>query len=174
MSITKPTNLHPDAYFTKYIRLAEEEDLILALDSNKLQMVSLLESISLRQEDYRYAPNKWTVKQVFQHINDTERIMNYRALRFLRKDRTELKGYNEDSFAMEDGSEDLSLSAIQAEFLSIREATILLFENANMDNIDFVGSANQVRLTARMIGWIIVGHAMHHMQVLHEYYLSDD
>ena len=174
MSIIKPTNLHPDSYFANYIRLAEGEDLILALESNKLQIVSLMESISLRQEDYRYAPKKWTVKQVFQHINDTERIMNYRALRFLRKDTTELKGYTEDSFAKEDGSKDLSLAAIHTEFLTIRESTIQLFENANMDNIDFVGTANQVKLTARMIGWIIVGHAMHHVNVIHENYLKND
>ncbi|MFD1551900.1 hypothetical protein DNU06_01625 [Putridiphycobacter roseus] len=174
MAIIKPANLHPDAYFTHYINLAEGNDLLPSLESSKAQTIRVLESISSRQEGYRYAPKKWTVKQVFQHINDTERIMAYRALRFLRKDITELKGYNEDDFATEDSSEELSLAAIQSEYVAIREATIQLFENANIDNIDFVGTANQVKLTPRMIGWIIVGHSVHHQNVIHDRYLNND
>lgn len=170
MTITKPQNFNPNHYFNHYIKTAPGVDLEASIDETTAKLASYIDSLSEEDGAFAYADGKWTVKQVLQHLNDTERILAYRAFRISRKDKTNLPGFEENDYAKHDYSEDLSLSLIKEEFLAIRQSTKFLFSKMNKDVIDFEGKASDFSISPRALGWVISGHAAHHLNVLKERY----
>ncbi len=169
--IERPTDLDPNVYFTNYLNKAKGNDLIQELENSAQEIIDLLKQVSTEKETYRYAEGKWTIKQLIQHIVDAERIFAYRALRISRKDTTSLPGYDEDLLAANDFTSELTLKQIIDDFVNVRRATITLFKNMNPEALDFAGEGNGFKLTPRYIGWIVIGHLTHHIDVLHERYL---
>lgn len=159
-------------YYTYYLNLVQEEDLIQALLDSMEKGLELFETIPPQKESYRYAPEKWTIKQVIRHVLDTERILGYRALRFARKDATPLSGFDENKYAPEDGSDRASVYSIGLEWEWLRKSHIALFHSLEADQLDFRGEANQVGVSPRAIGFFMVGHQLHHFQVIREKYLK--
>ena len=96
--ISKPKDAELTTYFKSYINLVEENELIEALENQGQMTIDLFSSIQFEQENHQYEIGKWTIKELLQHIIDSERIFNYRALRFSRKDHTELAGYDDNDF----------------------------------------------------------------------------
>jgi uncharacterized damage-inducible protein DinB len=154
------------SYFQNYLDLVPEEDLEQALDNSLLKFLSLLQSIPAEKENFTYAPGKWTIKEVLGHLIDSERIFAYRALRFSRKDNTELAGYSDDTFVANGNAKNRTLCELLTEFKLVRAGTLVLMNSLNQDMLDFEGVANGIRMSARTIGWLIAGHNLHHTNVL--------
>lgn len=170
--IKKPTYPIESDYFAGYVKKAKGTDLITALEDNLSETQELFQGFIGRKESYQYSAGKWTVKQVLQHMIDTERVFAYRALRMARKDATPLPGYEEDDYAANDNSNNRSLADILTEFHQVRMATISLFDSFSSDVLDFETEASNTIFTPRIIGWMLCGHAEHHNGVIIEKYLN--
>ncbi len=168
--IKKPNYPIESDYFAGYVKKAKGTDLINSLEANLMDTQELYQGLIGRKETYQYAKGKWTVKQVLQHIIDTERIFCYRALRMARQDKTALPGYEEDDYAANDGTANRSLADLITEFHQVRMATISLFDSFASDALDFEGEARNTVFTPRIVGWLLVGHAEHHNNVVTEKY----
>lgn len=169
--IKKISEMAVPSYYQHYFNLVKEDNLHEALLNSKATTLQMLAGISAEKENHAYAENKWTVKQVLNHIIDTERIFSYRALRFSRKDATPLQGFDENSYAQNAVLTHLPISSLIEEFEAVRTATILQFNNLSNDALDLEGEANQVVFTPRILGFIIAGHNIHHCNILQERYL---
>lgn len=170
MIITKATNIDTSQYYYRYLSLVEGNNLFDELNKIESETLSFMESITNEDLQFAYQEGKWTIARLLQHICDAERIFAYRALRFLRADNTVLKGFDEDFFAENGGVAYTNIQQFIEEYTAIRKASINLFKNANYKNLDFEGEANGLKFTPRLIGWLMVGHNLHHLTVLKERY----
>lgn len=168
----RPNTEHAPTYAKYYFdRTIGETHLLEALKKNKEATADFIRSLPPEKADFQYAEGKWTTKSVIAHINDTERVFQYRALRFSRKDNTPVHGFEEDAFALNANTDSRTYQDLADEFEAIREASIQLFSYMTLPMLDFVGSANHSILSARSAGWIMVGHAVHHCGIIKERYL---
>lgn len=158
-------------YYHKYIDQAKENDLLSALSNNTSSFLSLLKGIPSDKWDHRYADGKWTIKEVVQHIIDVERVFSYRALRFARKDQTELPGFDENTFAANAKTDKRKPDDFVDEFTSLRKATELMFTSFDDEQMESAGIASGVSMYVLGIGYIIAGHCIHHVTILQEKYL---
>lgn len=170
-ALGRPGPEEVNAYFARYIELADGRDLLEALAIASEQLLAAAQRIPAEKAGYRYASGKWTIEQLMQHVVDTERIFTYRALCFARKDATELPGFDENDYADATANNDKGLRRILAEHDAVRSATIELFRGFNAEELLRTGTANGNRFSVRALGWATAGHAMHHVNVLHERYL---
>ena len=121
---------------------------------------------------FRYAPEKWTIKEIVAHLADDERIYAYRALRFARNDATELPGFDQEAFARHSGANARSIDDLLAELEAVRRSTILLFESLDEPSLDRSGIADGNRSTVRALAYHIAGHEHRHRNVIRERYLA--
>jgi hypothetical protein len=164
--IKKPAAVELSLYAGYYIDLVEENDLLAALHSSQEAMLELLETYSEDRGEWAYAEGKWNTREVVCHIIDAERIFAYRAFRFSRKDRTPLPGFEEDDYIRQTKTMQWNWGQIANDFLAVRSASISLYSSLTPDMLDFVGIANDKEYTARMLGYMTVGHQWHHVHVL--------
>lgn len=132
----------------------------------------LLGSLSDAQVNYRYAPGKWSIKQIIEHMTDHERIMTYRALRFSRKDTTLLPGYDQDLLVENGRANDLSLADLLDDFRNVRQATKSFIKNLAPDQFKLTGKAWKFELTVEEFLRATIGHELHHMAIIQEKYLK--
>lgn len=168
----KPNNEELSGYLSNYVNLVTENNLLIALENSKIDTIKLFSEISSDLESYRYAPGKWTVKEVLQHIIDAERIFSYRALRFSRLDSTELNGYDDDFYVKNSDVKMKTLKDLIEEFELVRNASISMFKFMNDKQLDYKGVANGNKVSARIIGYTLIGHNIHHNQVVSEKYFA--
>lgn len=154
------------------ISLVRGHDVIAALEEQPIHTLALLSDLSARQANYRYAPGKWTIKEVLGHIMDTERVWTYRALRFARHDATPLPGFEQDDYVHHGGFTECPLAFVTEQFSTVRNATIFLFTGLAQDAWMRRGIANRSEISVRAIAYLIAGHELHHRQVLQEKYLA--
>jgi DinB superfamily len=158
-------------YFDRYINIVKENNLGKVL-LHSLEEINLLRQPSVgEKENYAYAEGKWTVKELIQHIIDTERIMTYRALRFARMDSTHLHSFDEDAMAAVSGANARSLADMINELEAVRKSTILLYNSFTTEMLLFEGTASGKKINALAIGFVIAGHQTHHFNILKERYL---
>lgn len=170
MIIKKPNLENFNAYFNNYVELVETDDLLMALESNLMETLLFFKKFSGAKENQTYAYGKWTVKEVLSHIIDVERIFSYRAFRFSRQDTNELNGYDDELFVKNSNSNQRNLSEMLEEFYNLRKSTISLFSYFDSKMLDFEGLANKNVFTPRLLGFVIVGHTIHHSKVVEERY----
>jgi hypothetical protein len=168
----KPDSTAHSAYFSRYIDLVEHTDLMTAFDNLKEEGHSFWLDITEEEGDFRYAEEKWSIKEVLQHIIDTERIFSYRALAIARGDTTSLPGYDENSYAANCESDSRPMEELIEELFTVRNATVLLFNGLTDEALNRVGTANGAALSALAAGFIMIGHEIHHRNVVREKYLS--
>ncbi len=156
--------------FRHYISLTSKFTLKESLVNSTTQTVKVLDKITSDKADYSYEAGKWTIKQLISHVIDTERIMSYRALRYARKDKTMLHGFEEDDYAQNSETENRSLESLIQEFTTLRKSTTQLFESFTPEMLTYYGPEEQKGLTVEKIGRMIAGHSMHHCNVLVERY----
>ena len=170
----RPNPEHAPTYAKYYFdRTIGDTHLLEALKKNKQITADFIRSLPPDKADFQYAEGKWTTKSVIAHINDTERIFQYRALRFSRKDETALPGFEEDFYASNANTDGRNYEDLAAEFEAIREASLQLFTHMTEPMLDFVGACNHSVLSARSAGWIMIGHAVHHCGIIKERYLVE-
>ena len=158
------------AYFHYYYDLVETNDLLSELRKNGAEVEALLKEVSDEKLYFAYAEGKWTVAEVMRHNIDTERIFAYRALRFSRFDATPLPGFDENTYI--EGLKEVKFSreSLLKEAQAVRQATLCLYETMNAAMLQFKGNANGQPVTAEMLGFMIVGHTKHHLNVIRERY----
>jgi uncharacterized damage-inducible protein DinB len=157
-------------YYANYISKVPGSDVLSVLESQRLQMLQLFAGRSERDGSFRYAPGKWTVKEVLGHITDTERIFSYRALRIGRGDQTPLPGFEQDDYVRNSESGGRTLAGLAEEFGAVRTASISLLRSFNEEAWSRRGMASQKEVTVRAIGFMIAGHQIHHRIILEERY----
>jgi len=159
-------------YHETYISLVKGNDVLAALDNQRRQMVLLLSGCTEADGDLRYAPEKWSLKEVLGHINDTERIMSYRALRISRGDATPIEGFEQDDYVRNSPFAHRPLADLIEDYIAVRRATISLFRNLDEPAWTRRGVANKNEVTVRALAFIIAGHELHHRRIIEEKYLK--
>ena len=160
---------HLPRYFDRYINLVGAEvDLLEGLHIGLDQQIDLARFRTIG--DHAYAPGKWTVKGVIQHITDTERIMSYRSLRFARGDTTTLPGFDEDLFGAHTNVAARTFDEVVAEFATVRAASISLFASFDWVALLRRGPCADSEIEPLSLGFVIIGHQQHHAEVLLERY----
>lgn len=157
-------------YFNTYLRLLPQGNVLSTLRSQTTPHFEMYYGIDASMESYRYAPEKWSIKQLIGHMMDTERILSYRALCFARGEQHALPGFDENAYAESFPDSVLSLAEILAEFRAVRLATFTLFDNLSASALLRTGTANGNSVSVRALLAIITGHERHHIQVLHHRY----
>jgi uncharacterized damage-inducible protein DinB len=159
-------------YYDRYISLIEGEEILSTLDHQRKEMMLLLCSRDEEEGNFRYAPGKWSAKEVLGHVCDTERIFAYRALRIARADATPLEGFEQDDYVRNGAFANLSLADLIEEFIAVRRATLSLLRN--LDEAAWLrrGIANKSEVSVRALAYIIAGHEAHHRRILEEKYLA--
>jgi uncharacterized damage-inducible protein DinB len=170
--ITRPQSGEYIPYYHKYISLVPEGDLVETLRAQMAETQSLLRAIPESRASHRYAPGKWSIKEVVGHIADVERVMTYRALRIARADTTPLPGFDENAYVPAANFEARSLASLAHELDEVRRATIAFFETLDPDAAARSGSANNAPVSARALAYIVAGHERHHVGILRERYLK--
>lgn len=155
--------------FPYYIELLGNSDYKQLFTST--ENLQVLESISEEKSTHRYAPGKWSIKQVVGHMTDHERIMSYRALRFSRKDNTLLPGYDQDLFVNNSRFDELGYQHLLTEFKNVRNATRSFIDGLSADQLQLKGVAWKYELTVEEFLKATIGHELHHMEILRKNYL---
>jgi DinB superfamily len=158
-------------YFGAYINLVKSESLLTALHDSLDSFVDFLAEIPFDKFEYKYLPEKWTIKEIILHITDAERIFQYRALRFARFDKTPLSSFEENDYVPVSKANTRNFDSLVAEFISVRKATISLFENFTQEMLLSKGIVSNNEISVRAIGFIISGHSIHHQNIIRERYL---
>lgn len=159
-------------FYHKYVQLVTEDDVVAALENNTTQTLSLLRNIQDEQWDHRYAEGKWSIKEMVQHMLDAERIFSYRALCFARGETASLPGFDENNYAAASAADGRLKEELIDEFEAVRKATVLLFRSFSEEQLSRSGTANQKPIGVNSIGFVTVGHVMHHVNILRERYLK--
>jgi hypothetical protein len=171
-SIHRPDPSEYDPYYDRYISLVQTDDMAATLQKQAQETRDLLSKVGAERADFRYAPGKWSVKEVLGHVNDTERIMSYRVLRISRGDQTPIEGYEQDDYVAGGKFGRRTLDDLLQEFMTIRNATIQLIRHLDPESAERRGTANQKPVSARAVIYVIAGHELHHRRILREKYLK--
>jgi hypothetical protein len=158
-------------YYITYIGKVPKGNILVLMERQIDSVKELFKNISEEKSLYRYAPDKWSIRQVLGHINDGEHIFPYRALRFSRNDKNNIEGFDQNEFIKESNFDDVALDNLLAEFIKVREANILMFKNFSEEMWTRSGIANNNKITVRAIPYIMYGHVFHHLNVIKEKYL---
>jgi|SRR5208337_2771220 len=159
------------SYYDRYIPLVQGSDILAALEDQRRQTLLLLSGRTEVDGDLRYAPEKWSLKEVLGHINDTERILSYRALRISRGDATPIEGFEQDDYVRHSPLGRRPLADLIEDYIAVRRATVSLFRNLDEAAWTRRGVARKNEVTVRALAYIIAGHELHHRRVLEEKYL---
>ncbi len=168
MPSTSPT--HQPGYFDQYIRLVPEKELPAAFAAQQARIHPLLQAYNETQSLFRYAPGKWSVRELLLHLTDSERIFSYRALCFARGEQQPLPGFEENDYAAASEADSRSWASLVEEYQAVRRSARLLFEGFSADMLTREGTANGQRMSVESIGFILLGHYYHHEKILRERY----
>ena len=159
-------------YYTRYISLVPDTELITALEES-LQALQALDIAQLEPlANYAYAPGKWTLKNVFQHITDTERVFTYRALMFARKDPQAAPSMDQDVYADNAEVDDRTLAEVLGELIALRTATLAQFRGYSDAVLSRTGMSWKTEMSVLALGFTTIGHQVHHLDIIRERYLQ--
>lgn len=161
-----------NSYYSLYInKLSDKLSLREGFEIGKNNVIRFFESIPKEKLEYRYQPEKWTVKEVFQHMIDTERIFMYRCFRIARRDTAPLMGYDQDIYVEPSMANTKSIANLLNEFEMNRNNSIAMIDSLSDDDLKFVGTASESPMSARSAAFTIIGHDIWHMDVIKNNYL---
>jgi len=159
-------------YYHRYISLVSEDRLLVdVFKEHHIMINNFFEGISAEKQNYKYANGKWSVKEVFQHLIDTERIFMYRCFTIARRDSTSLPGYNQEIYNAPSNASKKSMSILLKEYSLNRLNSINIIESLSEEDLQFIGKANDSPMSARAAAFIIVGHELWHLNILKKKYL---
>ena len=157
-------------FYANYVSLVPEDDVVSAIETNSSETQKLMASIDDARGAYRYAEGKWSVKEVFGHLIDGERVFGYRALCIARGDQTSLPGFDEQEYMRYANFDDWKIGDLAELYALTRRANIVFFRNLTEEAWNRRGIANNSPVTVRALAFIIAGHERHHLKVLRERY----
>ncbi len=161
-----------EKYIQRYLDLIPSENWISEMKNTANQTLEIYSSLTEEQGNFAYAEGKWTLKILLEHLTDTEKIFNYRALRFARNDNAELAGFDEELFAANGIASQLSVGELVEEFQLNRLNSLAFFSKLPQEKLIQTGIANGNEISVETIGKLIVGHNIHHLNIIKERYLS--
>lgn len=170
--LIRPSNEEYAAHFKRYVDLVPEGDIRKALEQSLKTTTEMYAAFTEERGSYRYAPEKWSLKQVLGHVTDNERIMSYRALRIARGDQTQLAGYDENVFMSNASFDEMPLTAIVDDYVAVRRATLTLLNGISDEAWTRIGVVGGNESSARAWIYILAGHELHHLNVIRERYLQ--
>ncbi len=173
MNIGKPDSTEYAPYYGKYVSLVPDGDIITQLRQQFTETTELLRAVSEQQANARYAPGKWSIKEVVGHLIDAERVFAYRVLRFSRGDTRPLAGFDQDPYVASAAFDRYPLSELVAELECVRESTLYLLNRLDADAWERRGIASENEVSVRGLAYIIAGHELHHRQILRDKYLNE-
>ena len=165
----EPTEYLP--YYGKYIALVPAGDILMTLERQERDTLSVLHGIAEARAMTRYAPGKWTIKELVGHVIDTERVFAYRALRFSRNDTTPLPGFDQEPYIRHGNYDACPLTGLGEEFAHVRKSTVLLFRHMSNEAWLRKGVASEAEVSVRALAYIIAGHELHHLDILRTRYV---
>jgi uncharacterized damage-inducible protein DinB len=172
MKLNQVQNSEYAAYYGGYIdNVSNEYPLLEELEISVHRLIKFVQNIPMDKFDYRYAEDKWTIKDILQHLIDAERIFAYRALRFSRNDTTPLASFDENSYVVFANANKRSIQDLLTELAVVRQATLSLFKTFSDEELLRIGIASNHPMSVRALGFVIIGHQNHHQRVFEERYL---
>jgi hypothetical protein len=169
LAIQRPKEGEYAKYYENYINKAGDK-IFKILESQVLDVRALMSEVPFEKENYSYAPGKWTLKEVLGHINDSERIMGYRALCIARGEKNKLPGFDENAYVGNTDYSKRSLNDLAHEFGVIRDSNIILFNSFIEKDLNRKGIANENEISVRALIYVIAGHVNHHLDIIRERY----
>jgi uncharacterized damage-inducible protein DinB len=170
--MTKPDLETVPLFFKAYVENVKDLDVMVALTQSSKVALNLFRSIPEDMGEYRYAEGKWSIKELFNHMMDAERIFAYRALRFSRLDKTPLPGFEENDYAPLANAHARSIQQLIEEMERLRATTIDLFNSFTPEMLKREGTASNNRVSVLHLGYIIAGHETHHRKIIVDRYLK--
>ena len=159
------------SFYHKYINRVETDDLVAYLKEEQQKSIDFYKQLPSDKWDYKYGEDKWSIREVLLHLIDTERIMSYRALRIARNDKTALPGFDQDMFVPTSNADKRSPESLIAEYQTVRQASITLFDSFDDESRDRMGTASDNPVSALALAHIVAGHEQHHLEIVRERYL---
>jgi hypothetical protein len=170
MHSSRPATTEYAPYFNRYIDLVSEADFVAVLARQPAEYAALLGALSQQQASFRYAPGKWSVREVVGHVVDAERVFGYRALCIARGESVSLPSFDENAYAAKAGHDGCPLHELLEELAHVRRGHIALFEHLDQAAWERTGTVNQNAISVRGLAYIMTGHAQHHAGILKERY----
>ena len=170
IALARPEPGEYPPFYETYVSKVTGGDVIAQLESQRLQTAQLFAASTERDGNFRYAPDKWTIKEVVGHLSDSERIFSYRALRVARGDQTALPGFEQDDYVKNGNFAEQSLADLVQEYGLVRISTLALLRSLSADAWGRRGTASNNPITVRALAFIIAGHELHHREILKERY----
>ena len=170
ISEISPSEYNP--FYHTYIQALGPVDLMQELEGGKKDFLMVLEGMPTEKLSYAYAKGKWTLAEALVHMLDTERVFQYRALRFARNDSTNLPGFDQDMYVPNSNASSRTLNDLVEEYKAIRASTISLYSSFDDEMLLWKGVASGSQMSVRAMGFIICGHQAHHIKIIKERYLS--
>lgn len=158
-------------YYRRYIEKVIDKDILNYFSEQKNIVVNFFASIDEEKSKYRYAENKWSIRQILGHLCDSERIFMTRALKFARNEKQSLPGFEENEYVDSANFNELSLELLINDFVKMRESHISLFKTFNDEILDRKGIANNTEYSVSSVLFIMAGHVDHHINIIKERYL---
>lgn len=169
--MSRPVEGDYNPFYSTYVNLVPEEQLIPLLQSTIQELHDELESIPVDKADHAYATGKWTVKELLQHLIDTERVFSYRAMAFARGESQSLPGFDENAYAANASVTNKHFNELKEELMLLRRSVYLMYKGFTEEALANRGLANNNPVTVHALGYIIVGHVRHHLRILKDRYL---
>jgi hypothetical protein len=170
--ITKPNTDEYPAWAAAEIGLVDHTDLECAFRETLDHSLELLSGLDEEKLNYRYAEDKWTIREIWQHLIDTERVLSYRAMRYSRGDKTVLTGFNAENYTQAIRVASRPWREMIEEYRVLRQSTIQLFRSFSDEMLLQRGTAGKTEMTVRAVGFLIAGHDAHHLNTIRKKYLS--
>ncbi|MEP3838538.1 MAG: DinB family protein [Algibacter sp.] len=172
MKVTDLTSKEYNPFYETYIsKVSGEISLIEGFMKGKIQVEDFFKSIPQDKLEYRYAEDKWSIKEVFQHIIDNERVFMYRCFRIARHDKTPLTGYEQNDYILPSGANKKTISSLIEEYQVVRQNFIVLLKSLSSQDLEVIGTASGSAMSARAAAFITIGHEIHHINIIKERYL---
>jgi len=166
----RPTAAEFTDFYAGYVARVPETDPLPALEAQPVELLTIADRITPEDELHRYEPGKWSVRQVFGHLTDTERVMGYRAFCIARGETKPLPGFDENVYVSQADSEDRPIKELAHEFAAVRHANLWVIRRWTDEHWSRMGNANGRAVSARAIAYIMAGHVRHHIAILRERY----
>lgn len=172
LRLPRPAADEAAPYYHGYIQEVSGENVGEQLTTQLMEVERLYSTMDDRTALTRYAPGKWSIKEILGHLSDAERIFSYRILCISRGDTTPLPGFDENAYVPEGNFDERPLSSLLPEFRAVRLSTVALTEGIPAGAWSRRGQASGSPVSARALAFIILGHATHHLRILGERYLT--
>lgn len=170
--IGRPTDAEYAPFFAGYVSLVPEADILEALQTQLVDIESRARAIPAEREAFAYAPDKWSIREMFGHVADAERVFGYRAVCISRGEQASLPGFDEKQYVARSGFSNCTLADVVQEFTLLRQSNLVALRRLDGEAWQQVGTANGHRISVRALAFIMAGHVRHHLRILSERYAA--